>query len=564
MPKINKKIILLGLLAVALLVVPFHFSNAASIVDVVSNPTKSVISGFAWIISTILYLVGYTFSKLVFFGGLFFNWTLDLNASLINNPVVSIGWGLVRDIANLGFVLLIIFIAFSTILRIGSFQMKQALPKLIIAALLINFSLIIAAVVLDAAGIFMNFFLNNAYDSTSTQGGISQALATSLSLHKGLQPPPITGEIDLAAFGVGIMGYIANIVFLDIMTIVGAITMFALGLMFMRRYIYIGIQLIMLPMAILGWVAGSGIWSSWTKKFLNYTFFGPLASFFVYIALKSTLIFESNANTYFNSAVAGDSVLQNLAANLASMIMLVALLLLGLKYSEEMAGDISVGSYKIAQNAINGFMRGTASTGFSLVGGKRIADWASKVGKDSKSPIWRGLTRPLRQIGGETAAGLKKYGGITGIYTGVSEEISAGMGFETRKFRLKEEGDREKKEKEEKTKKEKREKKAEKLATSQTKNKKLFDLNKLLAQQESDLRASKIGFTADENKSKAIEKEIEKTKQEIEKAAREKNEADLDLKETESEDLEKLKKEVEGLKEKTSEDKGGEKKEEKK
>jgi len=110
-----------------LLATPFHFSNAANVLDVLTNPVKSVIAGFAWVISTILYLVGYVASKAVFFGGLFFNWTLELNNALIDNPVVSIGWSLTRDIANLGFVLLIIIIAFSTILRLGSFQIKSKL-----------------------------------------------------------------------------------------------------------------------------------------------------------------------------------------------------------------------------------------------------------------------------------------------------------------------------------------------------------------------------------------------------------------------------------------------------
>jgi|GEM_PF-3037953 len=434
------------MLAIALLVIPFHFSNAANVVDLVTNPAKSIISGLAWFVSTILYLVGYIFSKFVLFGGLFFNWTLELNAGIIDSPVVSIGWGLTRDIANLGFVLLIIIIAFATILRQGNFQMKTALPKLIAAALLINFSLIIAAVFIDAAGIFMSFFLNNAFESSSTQGGISQALATSLSLHKGLQPPEITSNTDLSTFGVGVMNYIANIVFLDIMTIVGAITMFALGGMFLLRYLNLGILLILLPGAILGWVAGSKVWGDWTGKFLNYVFFGPIAAFFVYLALKSTLIFESQAKTYFNTAAAGDSVLQNLAGNIGSMAMLVSLLLLGLATAESMAKELSVGGLKMANGAIKTFRNVTVGgTGRLISGaGKGIfggayAESLAKSGQKfmgSRFALVRGLGRQSIEQSKQLSEQYGKPWAKADIGRNLFEGAAAGLGFSAGKIRM--------------------------------------------------------------------------------------------------------------------------------
>jgi hypothetical protein len=196
-----------------------------------------------------------------------------------------------------------------------------------------------------------------------------------------------------------------------------------------------------LPGAILGWVAGSSVWSDWTKKFLNYTFFGPVAAFFVYIALKSAFIFKSSAETYFTNPTAGDTVLQNTAGEIGAMIMLVSLLLLGLKSAESIAGSLSVGGLKVANAAINGVLKGTAATSLGLATGgriKQVSQWASSVGKKSSSPFVRGITRPLRQIGGDTKDFYQKYGGVTGIFTGTTEGIAEGMGFSSRKIRLKE------------------------------------------------------------------------------------------------------------------------------
>ena len=59
------------------------------------------------------------------------------------NSTVKLGWGIVRDFSNLFFIVVIMIIAFATILQLETYGMKALLPKLIAIALLINFSLAI-------------------------------------------------------------------------------------------------------------------------------------------------------------------------------------------------------------------------------------------------------------------------------------------------------------------------------------------------------------------------------------------------------------------------------------
>ena len=80
------------------------------------------------------------------------------------SDVVKEGWKIVRDLTNVFFVLVLLIIAFATILRIETYGMKALLPKLIIAALLINFSLVISYVFLDFAGVITNTFLETSGD----------------------------------------------------------------------------------------------------------------------------------------------------------------------------------------------------------------------------------------------------------------------------------------------------------------------------------------------------------------------------------------------------------------
>ena len=76
---------------------------------------------------------------------------------------------------NLGFVLAIIVIAFATIFRIQSYAMKQVLWKLIVAALLVNFSLVIAGAFINIADNVTSSFNNKILGASGV--GLSTKLA---------------------------------------------------------------------------------------------------------------------------------------------------------------------------------------------------------------------------------------------------------------------------------------------------------------------------------------------------------------------------------------------------
>ncbi len=75
---------------------------------------------------------------------------------------VDDGWKLVRDIANMFFILIMVAIAFATILRIERYGIKELLPKLIIVALLINFSMVLCLVLVDFTNLIAQYFINSA------------------------------------------------------------------------------------------------------------------------------------------------------------------------------------------------------------------------------------------------------------------------------------------------------------------------------------------------------------------------------------------------------------------
>lgn len=86
------------------------------------------------------------------------------NASFIQDA-----WTIMRDISNLAFIIILLVIAFATILKIESYSYKKLLPKMIIIAILINFSNIICGVIIDGSQIVMLTFVK-AYEGAGVQG----------------------------------------------------------------------------------------------------------------------------------------------------------------------------------------------------------------------------------------------------------------------------------------------------------------------------------------------------------------------------------------------------------
>ncbi|MBR3220497.1 hypothetical protein IKF76_01355 [Candidatus Saccharibacteria bacterium] len=83
---------------------------------------------------------------------------LKIDPSFLENSTDSLtykGWEIFRNIANIAFVILILVVIFSQVTGIGidNYGIKRILPKLIITAILVNFSFIICQLAIDVSNI---------------------------------------------------------------------------------------------------------------------------------------------------------------------------------------------------------------------------------------------------------------------------------------------------------------------------------------------------------------------------------------------------------------------------
>src|SRR3989344_4045734 len=83
------------------------------------------------------------------------------NSSSYKNDFVEQAWGAVRDVANIFFIIALLYVALKTILGLNVTDNKKLISAVILVALIINFSLFATKVVIDASNILAKVFYNN-------------------------------------------------------------------------------------------------------------------------------------------------------------------------------------------------------------------------------------------------------------------------------------------------------------------------------------------------------------------------------------------------------------------
>lgn len=387
---------------------------------------------FAFILGTFLSLATVILSFAISFS----NGVLDPG----QNSVVFVGWSIVRDIANLGFVLLLIVVAIATILRQKSYGYRNLLLKLIAAAILVNFSLTIAGFFVDFSNVLTNFFSSRiASNPLDIASGIAGAFGpqTLLGSSQGTSAAvDVVAEAAAIAFGGPLLRLITSLVFANVFLLTAIFTILVFAAMLILRYLWISFLVIIAPIVWLFWVIPdlSGNFSKWWSKFVQWVFFAPAGMFFVYLALYSmenlgstkTLLADPTALATFGPA----SVLSDILSQGLKMILLVGLMLGGLIVAQKMGVGMAGASLKFASKvgkmtmgAAKSYTKERAIRGAGIIAG-------SETGQRITSGI-RNAGEKMHAEGGTTTSGnaLKRmfYTAIGGkMYRGASKASTFG------------------------------------------------------------------------------------------------------------------------------------------
>lgn len=347
------------LAALFLFVAPVSASVESAVANVVGNIMDLLVRGAANILILVVNLL------------------MDVASysDFINASAVSRGWVVVRDLCNMFFVIILLIIAFATILGQEEYGAQKMLPKLIMAAVLINFSKMICGLMIDISNVVMLTFVK-AFSAIGAGNmldmlGISSVVKLNTS----------GGDISLSSV---VGAYIFGLIYVLIALVVVAAM---LGMLVMR-VVMIWILVVLSPLAFfLQAVPGKGgtYAAQWWTKWSSNLIVGPVIAFFLWLSFAA--LQTDNGNPIKGSS-SGDEELQASAGvgvgseagtvtGMARFVIAIGMLLGGMKIAQDVGGEAASALGKGFSKGKGlllgaGAAVGGAAGGFALARGKAL------------------------------------------------------------------------------------------------------------------------------------------------------------------------------------------------
>ena len=308
-------------------------ASASWAIKVVGGVLGAVISGLGLILFTII-------KALIFIASY---------STFIDSGAVTFGWVIVRDLCNMFFVVVLLIIAFGTILNIEKYNYKKWLPKLILMAILINFSKTICGILIDIAQVVMLTFVNSFASIGS--GTMVDILGISDILTMSKDGKDV-------GFWTVIGAYILGLIYIVVALIV-VVTMMA---MLAMRIVMIWIYIVLSPLAYLmsAFPGGQQYASQWWSEFVKNLIIGPVIAFFLWLSFaaltsdqitadqKEKLLAETQKeqsqvanNTEQMKGLSDSGAIGTQASSpgaLIKFVIAIGMLIGGLKISQQMGG----------------------------------------------------------------------------------------------------------------------------------------------------------------------------------------------------------------------------------
>lgn len=228
--------------------------------------------------------------------GLALDYVLQVS-KFATNPWVTAGWTFTRDALNFFFILALLAIAFATIAGIEGYGMKRLLPRLLVAALLVNFSLAISGALVGFSQTAVRTLIGTA-GGTAAGATLSTRLAnTSIVNRLYIYQPGTLLPITVSEEGGRSWGSLlyseqfkamARSLFAVAMMMIVAITIGAVTLTLFIRIVALYVLLILSPAAYVFSVLPqtAGYAKQWWDAFMKYLLYGPVVVFFLMLAVR--------------------------------------------------------------------------------------------------------------------------------------------------------------------------------------------------------------------------------------------------------------------------------------
>ena len=194
----------------------------------------------------------------------------------LDSTAVNIGWVMVRDVTNMFFVVVLLLVAFGTILGLEQYEWKKMLVKFFFAAILVNFSRTICGIMIDVSQVVTITFVNGI--AATAGGNLINALNLQgmFKMAETVNPQTIVSTKEIFASSLGALVFSA--------ITLGMMMVFVF--MLLSRLIVLWVLIVLSPFAfVLSVIPQTEKYASqWWSEFGNHVLVGPVTVFFIWLA----------------------------------------------------------------------------------------------------------------------------------------------------------------------------------------------------------------------------------------------------------------------------------------
>ncbi len=359
------------------------------------------------LLATIILAIAGLFIRLTVFI-LSFVITLGGYNGYLDSAAVNVGWVMVRDITNMVFVVILLIIAFGTILGLEQYEWKKLLGKFIFAAILVNFSRTICGLIIDVAQVVMTTFVNGI--AATAGGNLINAFQLNqiLELSAGTSPTKFTATEQFIA-AVGGVTFAAMVMGV----------MFVFLYMLLARMVVLWVLIVLSPLAfVLSILPQTESYAGkWWSEFTANVITGPVLLFFVWLSfvtlgngnISQDISDNSTAPNRLEGSAGTDGIGSAVQAagisaimswpKMASFAIAIGMLMVGAKAAEELGGA--------GASAVGGAIDFGKTVG-KYASGINAARWAGGHAVDAGTAAAKFAAMKAPVIGGENWVNMGK------------------------------------------------------------------------------------------------------------------------------------------------------------
>ena len=386
-------------------------SGLGSCVASFTAPIECILSGIGYAIFS---MVGVFLAVVAWLFNVVISQTVFEFAKVFGNSAgIIAGWTVIRDISNIALLFGFVFIGIATILDIHGYEMKKTLPRLVIFAVLLNFSLLASEAVIDGANILSSVLYQQSADRTGVVCSTSGSTVDNCDQEVGIAGE-IIGSSKTSTLlnpkkfeNIGLTAYLG----LTLIETVLIVVLLAGAILLIVRAVTLVFLMVLSPIGFAGYAVPflEPYAKRWWNALLSQSFFAPIFLVLVFIGLK---IGDTLTTTTGSGASLGDLFTQGKDS---VSVFLIFALVIGFMIAALMAAK-QLGAY--GANFATNFATKTVSGAFaparalSAWGGRSAANYAG-------SRVEKGYNRFVAK-NSLLARGLR--------YTGADESIAGAIG----------------------------------------------------------------------------------------------------------------------------------------